>query len=138
MQLTEMMLAERPGVLSGRAAKLWLRSLPLSDARASHHAISALLAELDETQVPPRDRLEILETIRGHAALIEASEAGDVAAVERLVVQTTRRKAHGGVAKGCGDRGDDLTPLAVVANTENCQRLQRHAAATVGHERVFA
>ena len=64
MQLTEMMLAERPGITTARGAKLWLGTLQLSDPRSSHHAISAMLAELAETQMAPRNRLEILETIR--------------------------------------------------------------------------
>lgn len=75
MQLTEMMLAERPGVSTARGAKLWLSTLPLSDPRSSHHAISALLAELAETQMAPRNRLEILETIRVQAALTDAQYA---------------------------------------------------------------
>jgi hypothetical protein len=75
MQLTEMMLADRPGITTARGAKLWLGTLPLSDPRSSHHAISALLAELAETQMAPRNRLEILETIRAQAALTDSQYA---------------------------------------------------------------
>jgi hypothetical protein len=75
MQLTEMMLADRPGITTARGAKSWLSTLPLSDPRSSHHAISALLTELAETHMAPRNRLEILETIRAQAALTDSQYA---------------------------------------------------------------
>ncbi len=71
MLLTEMMLAQRPGVATARGAKQWLLTLPLSDARCAHHAITSLLLEMAEAPPLPRDRLEILETIRSHAVAID-------------------------------------------------------------------
>ena len=75
MQSTEIMLGSTSGVASARSAKQWLRDLPLSDARSAHHAVSALLRELSHATPGPRDRLEILETVRGHVAGIDARYA---------------------------------------------------------------
>ncbi len=75
MQSTEMMLGKTSGVATARSAKQWLRDLPISDARSAHHAVSALLRELGEDAPGPRDRLEILETVRGHIAGIDARYA---------------------------------------------------------------
>ena len=75
MQQSEFMLNQRPGVTSARGAKAWLRELPLSDARSAHHAVVAMLSEWEETPTAPLARLEILETVRGHVAEIDAQYA---------------------------------------------------------------
>lgn len=71
MQSTEIMLERVSGVATARNAKQWLRDLPISDARSAHHAVSALLRELSQVTPGPRERLEILETVRGHVAGID-------------------------------------------------------------------
>ena len=71
MQSTEMMLERVSGVATASNAKQWLRELPISDARSAHHAVSALLRELSQVTPGPRERLEILETVRGHVAGID-------------------------------------------------------------------
>ena len=75
MQSTEMMLGRISGVTTAGRAKQWLRDLPISDARSAHHAVSALLRELSQATPGPRERLEILETVRGHIAGIDARYA---------------------------------------------------------------
>lgn len=69
---SQFMLSQRPRVASARAAKHWIRELPLTDARAAHHAIETLLTEFDETGLSARDRLEILETVRPHRIEVDA------------------------------------------------------------------
>ena len=68
---TEFLLNQRPGVSNARGAKEWLRQQPVTDARAAHHAVAGLLAELEDSSLPALDRLEILETLRGHFAEID-------------------------------------------------------------------
>jgi|GEM_PF-5549314 len=75
MQSTEIMLGKTSAVATARSAKQWLRDLPISDARSAHHAVSALLRELNQAAPGPRERLEILETVRGHVADIDARYA---------------------------------------------------------------
>jgi hypothetical protein len=77
---SEFLLNQRPGVDSARGAKEWLRGLPLTDARASHHALAALLTELGDAPLPALARLEIVETLRSHAAQIDADYASRYAA----------------------------------------------------------
>ncbi len=72
---SEFMLSQRPHVANARAAKDWIKELPLTDARAAHHAIETLIAEFDENGLPARDRLEILETVRPHRIEIDAQYA---------------------------------------------------------------
>ena len=72
---SEFMLSQRPNVSDARDARAWLRALPLTDARAAHHAIEAMLAEFEENGVAVRDRLEILETIRPQRIEIDAQYA---------------------------------------------------------------
>ena len=74
-QHSEFMLNQRPQIASAGAAKEWIKSLPLTDARAAHHAIESLLREFDETALPARERLEILEAVRPHRIEIDAHYA---------------------------------------------------------------
>ena len=48
---SQFLLNQRPGVASARDAKDWIRSLPLTDARAVHHALETLIAEFEEILV---------------------------------------------------------------------------------------
>lgn len=75
MQSTEMMLGKTSGVATAKSAKQWLCDLPISDARSAHHAVSALLRDLTEDAPGAHVRLEILETVRGHIAGIDARYA---------------------------------------------------------------
>lgn len=68
---SEFMLDQRPHITNAQAAKAWIGELPLTDARAAHHAIEALLTEFDEINVSARDRLEILETVRSQRIEID-------------------------------------------------------------------
>ena len=72
---SEFLLNQRPGIASARGAKEWLKDLPLTDARAAQHSVAALIAELDDADMSARDRLEIMETMRGHIAEIGARYA---------------------------------------------------------------
>lgn len=80
MQHSEFLLAQRPGVVNARGAKQWLKDLPLTDARAAHHCVAALVAELEHAPMTARDRLEILETMRGHVFDINEAYAARYAA----------------------------------------------------------
>lgn len=71
MQSTEFLLHQRSGVVTAKSAKQWLKELPMADARCAHHAGSALLNEVANAALAPFDRLEILETLRGHLAEID-------------------------------------------------------------------
>jgi len=73
---TEFLLSQRHGVANARSAKEWIKDLPLTDARAAHHAVSGLLAELDDAPIATLDRLEILETLRVQIAEIDRLYAG--------------------------------------------------------------
>src|SRR5882724_4882877 len=68
---TEFLLGQRPGVANAKSAKEWIRDQPLTDARAAHHAVAGLIAGFDDAQLPVLDRLEILETLRGHIVEID-------------------------------------------------------------------
>ena len=68
---TEFLLNQRPGILNAKGAKEWIRELPITDARAAHHAIAGMLAELEDSALSALDRLEILETLRAHIAEID-------------------------------------------------------------------
>ena len=72
---SEFLLNQRSGIASARGAKEWLKELPLTDARAAQHSVAALIAELDDADMGARDRLEIMETMRGHIAEIGARYA---------------------------------------------------------------
>lgn len=72
---SELMLNQRPQIASASAARDWIKSLPLTDARAAHHAIESLLREFDETALPARERLDILEAVRPHRIEIDAGYA---------------------------------------------------------------
>ena len=74
-QHSEFMLNQRPQIASAGAAKEWIKSLPLTDARAAHHAIESLLREFDETGLSARERLDILEAVRPHRIEIDAHYA---------------------------------------------------------------
>ncbi|MBL8377847.1 MAG: hypothetical protein JNM79_08265 [Burkholderiales bacterium] len=77
---SEFLLNQRPGVADARGAKAWLRDLPLTDSRAAHHAISSLLSEFEHAPLTALARLEILETLRGPVAQIDADYATRYAA----------------------------------------------------------
>lgn len=77
---SEFLLSQRPGVADARGAKAWLHDLPLTDSRAAHHAISGLVREFDEAPLTALARLEILETLRGPVAQIDADYAARYAA----------------------------------------------------------
>ena len=64
---SELLLNQRAGVANAREAKYWVKSLPVTDPRAAHHALEALLAGFDEDALNPAERLEILETVRALA-----------------------------------------------------------------------
>ena len=61
---SEFLLSQRPGVGNARDAKEWVKSLPVTDARAAHHALETLVAEFDDSGLEAAGRLEILETVR--------------------------------------------------------------------------
>ena len=61
---SEFLLSQRPGVANAREAKDWVKNLPVTDARAAHHALETLIAEFDESGIEAAGRLEILETVR--------------------------------------------------------------------------
>ncbi|HEY4373280.1 MAG TPA: hypothetical protein VGN52_15220 [Burkholderiales bacterium] len=63
---TEFLLNQRPGVTNARGAKEWIKELPVTDARAAHHAVAGLMSEMEDSSLPPLARLEILETLRAH------------------------------------------------------------------------
>jgi hypothetical protein len=63
---TEFLLNQRPGITNARGAKEWVKELPVTDARAAHHALAGMVAELEDSSLPALDRLEILETLRAH------------------------------------------------------------------------
>ncbi|MBL8382107.1 MAG: hypothetical protein JNM90_03465 [Burkholderiales bacterium] len=75
MRNSEIMQPRRAGAAGGKSAKSWLRTLPLSDAGAAHHAMSAMLTTLAEATQPARERLGWLETVRAQAAEIDAQFA---------------------------------------------------------------
>lgn len=77
---TEFLLGQRPGIVNARGAKEWAKELPVTDARAAHHALAGMLTELDDSNLPALDRLEILETLRAHIAEIDRLYAGRYAA----------------------------------------------------------
>ncbi len=77
---TEFLLGQRPGVANAKSAKEWIRDQPLTDARAAHHSVAGLIAGFDEAQLPALDRLEILETLRGHIVEIDSLYAARYAA----------------------------------------------------------
>lgn len=77
---SEFLLNQRPGVADARGAKAWLRDLPLTDSRAAHHAIGALINEFEQSPLTALARLEILETLRGPVAQIDADYAARYAA----------------------------------------------------------
>ena len=89
---SEFMLSQRPRVANARAAKDWIRELPLTDARAAHHAIVTLLDEFDENGVAARDRLEILETVRPQRIATDAQYAQRYAG-KALPLAEVERKA---------------------------------------------
>jgi hypothetical protein len=91
---SEFMLSQRPNVANARAAKDWLKELPLTDARAAHHAIETLLAEFEENGLAARDRLEILETIRPHRIETDAQYAQRYAG-KALPLGAPERTAYG-------------------------------------------
>ncbi len=72
---SQFLLHQRPGVASARDAKDWIRSLPLTDARAAHHALETLIAEFEENSLEPHTRLEILETVRAQRVEVETQYA---------------------------------------------------------------
>ena len=72
---SEFLLNQRPDVADAHAARAWLRELPLTDARAAHHALEALLNEFDDNTLGLRKRLDILETIRAQRVEIGAQYA---------------------------------------------------------------
>jgi hypothetical protein len=73
---TEFLLSQHHGVSNARGAKEWIRDLPLTDARVAHHAVSGLIAELEDAPVATLDRLEILETLRPQISEIDRLYAG--------------------------------------------------------------
>jgi len=77
---TEFLLAQRPGITNARGAKEWVKELPITDARAAHHALAGMIAEFEDSPLPALDRLEILETLRGHIAEIDKLYAARYAA----------------------------------------------------------
>ncbi|MDB5807783.1 MAG: hypothetical protein JWN73_5105 [Betaproteobacteria bacterium] len=89
---TEFLLNQRPGVTNARGAKEWLREQPVTDARAAHHAVAGLLAELEDSTLPALDRLEILETLRGHFTEIDRAYGGRYVA-KPLPLGPTERNA---------------------------------------------
>ena len=72
---SEFLLKQRPDVGDAHAARAWLRELPLTDARAAHHAIEALLDAFNDNALGLRKRLDILETVRAQRSEIEAQYA---------------------------------------------------------------
>lgn len=91
---SEFMLSQRPNVANARAARNWIKELPLTDARAAHHAIETLLAEFEENGLAARDRLEILETVRPHRIQIDTQYAQRYAG-KPLPLGATERTAYG-------------------------------------------
>ncbi|HEX4326463.1 MAG TPA: hypothetical protein VH105_06565 [Burkholderiales bacterium] len=89
---TEFLLNQRPGVANARAAKQWIREQPVTDARAAHHAVAGLLAELEDSSLPALERLEILETLRPHVAEIDRLYSGRYVA-KPLPLGPTERNA---------------------------------------------
>jgi len=73
---TEFLLNQRPGIVNARGAKEWIKELPVTDARAAHHALAGMLAELEDASLAALDRLEILETLRAHIDEIDRLYAG--------------------------------------------------------------
>ncbi len=61
---SEFLLSQRPGVANAREAKAWVKNLPVTDARAAHHALETLVAEFDDSGIEAAGQLEILETVR--------------------------------------------------------------------------
>ena len=72
---SELMLNQRPQIANARAAQDWVRTLPLTDARAAHHAIESLLTEFEETGLAAQEQLDILEALRPHRIEIDAHYA---------------------------------------------------------------
>ena len=93
-QHSEFMLNQRPQIASAGAAKEWIKSLPLTDARAAHHAIESLLREFDETALPTRERQDILEAVRPHRIEIDAHYARRYTS-KALPLAETERSAFG-------------------------------------------
>lgn len=73
---TEFLLSQRPGITNARSAKEWIKDLPVTDARAAHHAIAGLMLEMEDSNLPALNRLEILETLRAHIDEIDRLYSG--------------------------------------------------------------
>ena len=119
MMNSELLLAARPGVASGRMAKQWLKQLPLSDAGSAHHAATAMIAELVDADVAPGVRLEVLETVRASIAEIGAQFARGYAdkplplgPVERNAFERAQslRRTLAMVYLGCFESSLDVAP----------------------------
>ena len=90
---SEFMLNQRPAVGDAHAARAWLRELPLTDARAAHHALESLLDALEDNGLGLRKRLDILETIRTQRVEVDA-QYGQRYAGKALPLAQAERAAY--------------------------------------------
>ncbi len=65
----------KPEFTDSNACAAWLRTLPLISAGRSHERLLGQLAELNGFEVPPAERLKILELLRGPVVFVQTEYA---------------------------------------------------------------